>query len=162
MKVATAIGNPYLNEELRKYNEYEVVSKDIQYQDGILELLNEIEDIKLLIISNNLIEEYNFGVLIEEILKLKKSMEIIVFLKSKDEEIEQFLNSKKLYKIYYLNEEGYKEFFDRIIIKKSLKNNANITTEISDLKNIILNNKLKIKEKNETKIIIMDGICRSR
>lgn len=159
MKIATAMGDPFLNEKLRKYKKYEVLGRDIQYQDGVIEFLEEIKEINIFIISNQLIEEYDFKILINKILNIKKDIEIIVFLKNKDTDIEQFLNSKKIYKIYYLNNEGYENFFETFI-KNVQKNNREINEEINDLKNIILkNNFINIKKDKRSKgeIIIIDG-----
>ena len=36
-KILTAIGNPFLNNELKKYGELIVINNDVQYQDGIFE-----------------------------------------------------------------------------------------------------------------------------
>lgn len=164
MKIITAIGNPYLNEKLKYYKDCQIIGKDIQYQDGIIEMLEEINDIDIIIISNNLIEEYPFKMLINKVLSMRKNIEIIVFLKYKDNDIEQFLNSKKIYKIYYLNEDGYKDFFSKFI-KNNEKNNKEITREINALKNIILENKLiniENKKMNENKFVVIDGESRSR
>ena len=50
MKLITAIGNPVLNEKLRILESVCVVGRDIQYQEGIVEILEECEDIDCLII----------------------------------------------------------------------------------------------------------------
>ena len=44
-KILTAIGNPILNVSLKKENEIEVMSEDIQYQDGIFEFLEKESNI---------------------------------------------------------------------------------------------------------------------
>lgn len=139
MKVITAIGVPEINEKLKNREGYEVIGKDIQYQEGILEILEERDDIDTILISNNLPEEMNFNILINKIINLKKEMEIIVFLKEKDEIIEMFLNSKKIYKIYYL--ENYEIFFENL---NSNMSNADISKNIEDFKKIIM------EEKNST------------
>lgn len=133
MKIITATGNPKINERLRQEKEYEVIGKDIQYQEGILEVLEEISDIEGIILSNNLIEEIEFNLLISKIIDINKNIEIIVFLKEKDEEIEIFLNSKKIYKIYYLD--NYESFFYNLNKKKT--SNLDISKNIEDFKKII-------------------------
>lgn len=150
MKVITAIGIPEINERLKKLDEYEVIGKDIQYQEGILELLEEREDIETVFVSDNLPEDMNFNTLINKIINIKENIEIIVFLKEKDETIEIFLNSKKIYKIYYLD--NYEMFFANINNNMS---NADISKNIEDFKKIIMeekNNYLgKIEEKSKPK-----------
>ena len=133
MKIITATGNPKINERLKQETEYEVIGKDIQYQEGILEALEEISDIEGIVLSNNLIEEIEFNLLISKIIDINKNIEIIVFLKEKDEEIEIFLNSKKIYKIYYLD--NYESFFTNLNNKKIY--NLDISKNIEDLKKII-------------------------
>lgn len=136
MKVITAIGDDYINRKLNEIEEYEVIGKDILYQEGILEALEEIKDIELVILSNILPEEMNFKILINKIIMLKKDIEIIVFLKDKNQEIENYLNSKKIYKMYYLNDEGYKIFFESIN-SNYIESEKTISKEINELKNII-------------------------
>lgn len=143
MKVVTATGIPEINDRLKAQNEYEVIGRDIQYQEGILELLEEREDIELVIVSNNLPEEMNFNILISKIINMKENIEIIVILKEKDENIEMFLNSKKIYKIYYLD--NYEIFFMSL---KNTMSNTTIAKNIEDFKKIILEEKKEIRDEN--------------
>ena len=39
IKIITALGNPSLNNELKKYEEFNVIGNDIMYFDGVLEFL---------------------------------------------------------------------------------------------------------------------------
>ena len=109
MKIITATGIPEINERLKKETNFEVIGKDVQYQEGILEILEEKRDIEGVILSNNLIIEMEFNLLISRILEINKDIEIVVFLKEKDDKIEIFLNSNEIYKIYYLD--NYEMFF---------------------------------------------------
>lgn len=142
MKVITAIGNPQINERLKKECKFEVIGRDIQYQEGIIEILEERNDIEGILLSNTLIEEFEFNLLILKILEINAKIEIIVFLKEKDEEVERFLNSKKIYTIYYLN--NYELFFENLNNKKT--SNSDISKNIEDFKKIIY------EEKNMNKI----------
>lgn len=54
-KVITALGNPILNEKLRKEENITVLANDIQYQEGIIEILEKEENIDFLILSELLI-----------------------------------------------------------------------------------------------------------
>ena len=122
MKIITAVGNPLLNDKLRKIENINVIGKDIQYQEGILEILEVQNDIDMIIISNLLPEEINFKKLISEIIKIKNEIEIIVILDEKNDEIEYFLSCNKIYKIYYLNNNEIDCFFEEIISKIFNKN----------------------------------------
>lgn len=161
MKIITAIGNPYINERLRSFKNCQIEGTDIQYQDGIIEVLEEKKDIDLVIISNNLPEEYNFNILINKIKMLKENIEIIVFLKEKNEDIEIFLNSKKIYKIYYLNEENYDIFFSKFNENKD-NLSMGIAKEINQFKNLILNNKKDIEIEKNNKLNNIKGINLSK
>ena len=61
IKILTATNNPNLNEELKKEKGVEIVCKDIQYKEGILEILESMSFfIKVIydIQYNNNIEKY--------------------------------------------------------------------------------------------------------
>ena len=42
-RILTALGNPTLNQELKKYSKYEVVSDDLFYQEAVLDFIKEID-----------------------------------------------------------------------------------------------------------------------
>ena len=115
MKILTAMGNPELNMKMQEYEEFEIISKDIQYKEGILEILEDKKEVDILILTNNILGELDFKELINKIIKIKNNLKIIVFLDKEDEKIEQYLNSKNIYKIYFLNKINFdlfiKDFF---------------------------------------------------
>lgn len=194
MKLATAIGDTYINEKLKKIDNIEIVGKDISYQEGVIEILEEKKDIDVLILSNNILGEYDFIELINKIIKVSNKVELIVFLKERNINIENYLYSKNIYKIYYLNKENYNLFLNyfnsnnlKIELEKEInnfkkmieKNNKNYKKnnifnykknkykfENINLKKVNLklkitskNNKkkLKLKEKFDSKIIVITG-----
>lgn len=147
LKVITALGNPIINEKLKEYDKYEIIGKDIQYEEGIFEILEENNNIDILLVSNNLPEEYDFKILINKIIKIKNNLKIIVFLKEKDETIENFLISKNIFEIYYMS--NIEEFFYKININNEMKHD-----DIEEIKKLINNNIKKIENydnKNTTK-----------
>ena len=91
IRIVTALGNPSLNTELKKYSEFEVIGKDIQYKDGVLEILELNNDINYLIISEMLDGIISFEELINLIKKLNRKIKIIVVLKEKNIEMEEYL-----------------------------------------------------------------------
>ena len=119
MNVITAIGNPIINEKLKNVEDVNVIGKDIQYQEGILEILDSREDIDVVIVSDILPDEYGFYNLINQIIRIKEEIEIIVFLEEKNSDIENFLNSKNIYKIYYLNEININNFINNFNAKNN-------------------------------------------
>ena len=59
-KVITAIGEQNLNEELKKYELLDIVTSDIQYKEGILEVLENESDIEYLILNEDIQVEIEF------------------------------------------------------------------------------------------------------
>ena len=162
MKILTAMGNPELNMKMQEYEEFEIISKDIQYKEGILEILEDKKEVDILILTNNILGELDFKELINKIIKIKNNLKIIVFLDKEDEKIEQYLNSKNIYKIYFLNKINF-DLFIKDFFKNSQKNNFKIAQEIQEFKGLIYENK-KIKENKKlnlknckTKIISITG-----
>ncbi|MBP3501930.1 MAG: hypothetical protein J6K42_00395, partial [Clostridia bacterium] len=76
IKIVTALGNPNLNNELNKYREFEIIGKDIQYMDGIIEILELNANIDYLIISEILDGQISLENLIDIIYKINKKIKI--------------------------------------------------------------------------------------
>ena len=91
IKIVTALGNPCLNKELNKYDDFEIIGKDIQYKDGILEILELNNDVNYVIISEMLDGIISFEEVINSIIKLNRKIKIIAVLKEKNIEIEEYL-----------------------------------------------------------------------
>ena len=152
-KIITAIGNPILNEYLKKEEDIIVIGNDIQYQDGIFELLEKDNNINLIIISEIIIGENTIEKLIEKIKIINKNIKIIIILENKNEELENKLIAKGIIKIFYHNNIEINKFIKFIKENKENENeNEELKQEINDLKNLILENK-KIDEENKSKKI---------
>ena len=150
-KIITAIGNPILNEYLKKEEDIIVIGNDIQYQDGIFELLEKDNNINLIIISEIIIGENTIEKLIEKIKIINKNIKIIIILENKNEEFENKLIAKGIIKIFYHNNIEINKFIK--FIKENKENeNEELKQEINDLKNLILENK-KIDDENKSKKI---------
>lgn len=150
-KIITAIGNPILNEYLKKEEDIIVIGNDIQYQDGIFELLEKDNNINLIIISEIIIGENTIEKLIEKIKIINKNIKIIIILENKNEELENKLIAKGIIKIFYHNNIEINKFIK--FIKENKENeNEELKQEINDLKNLILENK-KIDDENKSKKI---------
>ena len=174
IKIMTAINNPNLNEELKKENNVEIVCKDIQYKEGILEILENNIKIDFIIIDENLPGEIELEKLIEEILEKKEKIKIIITIK-KENKNKKYFDNKKIIKIIYENKinldkiKNYKKYMEEINTKEKIKISKKIENEktkeikyninISKIKSKI--NKLKInniKKKNKkSKIITILG-----
>ena len=103
-RILTAIGNGRLNFLLKEKQRYEVVSKDIQYKEGILEFLSKDCKIDIIIISEILEGLIDFKELIIKIFQFNERIEIIVFLEKENTELRSFLYSNGVSKIYINND----------------------------------------------------------
>lgn len=159
-KVITAIGNPYLNKKLKEKEEYDVLVRDIQYQEGVIDIIKIYKKIDLLVVSTEIIEN-DIEIFIKDIKKLSNTEIIIFFNEEKDIDI-ALLNSNNIYKYFFNNENGYKEFLyslnnNQNIIDKlkentdELKQNILEERKLKKSKNLKNNLKIKAREKSEKK-----------
>ena len=144
--IITAIGNERLNEELKNENNIRILNKDIQYREGVLEILESKDEIDFIIISDNIPGEISFLDVINKIKNKRKSINIIPVLTNESEEIENKLKDIEINNIFF-NEIKIEEIL-KIINQKN--NNEELKNEIENLKKIILenNNKNNIKKRN--------------
>lgn len=161
-KIITAMGNNKLSEEIKKTGIFEVVTRDISYKEGILELLNEDSRIDIIIISEILDGQIEFKELIRKVLQINENIEIIVFIEEKNSEIQNFLFSNGIYKIYQNNEIDLENFID-ILTGETEKNNLEyINDEMSRLREIIKKNNLEdINLEERGKVITFSGAYNS-
>ena len=93
-KIITAMGSQNLNDELKKEETFEIITRDIQYQDGVIEILEQKKDIDFLIISELISGEMEIKNLIEKIKSINDNLQIIIFLDNKNKELENYLYAK--------------------------------------------------------------------
>lgn len=133
IKIITAINNPNLNEELIKENNIKIIGRDIQYKEGILELLENNIEIDYIIVDEKLPGEIEINKLIEKIIEKNKKIKIIITIK-KDNKNKIKLNNKKIIKIYYekninlnflKNYNNCKNLSEKNILKNKIENKLN-------------------------------------
>ena len=141
MKGITALGNEEINKLLKK--ELEIIGKDIQYQEAVLDVLENNENIEFLILSSIIPGQFNIYEFINLIIFKNSKIKIIIFLEKRNKELEDFLISKGINNIYYNNEITIQEIINNI------KNNKNINYEIkkTNKTKIIKNIKNKLNKK---------------
>ena len=151
-KIITALGNPLLNNKLLEEKDFNILSKDIQYQDGIFEILQKENEINYLIISELLPGENDLKNLINKIKKINNKINIIIILENNKEDLENFLYSKGVKKIYYNNKVEIKEIINYL---KNEKDNENekLKDEIKNLKNLLIKNNIILEENNYENIL---------
>ena len=140
-RILTAMGNCELNDKLKKCKYFSVYDIDIQYREGIIEILKENSNFDVLIIYEKLSGEIDINNLIKKIRDINPDINIIYILDEKNTEFEKLLYEKNIKSIFYNNEINLDEFIN--IIKK-----LNLSKEII-LKNEIINLKKEIQIKNE-------------
>jgi len=160
-KIITAINNPKLNEELKKENNFEIIGKDIQYKEAVLEILEKNNNIDLIILSEKIPGEIELENLIKKIKLINKEIKIIIILEKENNYLEKILIKNNIVDFYYNNKINLNELI-KIINKKEI----NMEEEIIKLKKIIeeknknnnlirnkniINYFLKTKEKLENK-----------
>ena len=158
MNIITALNNPNINKKLKQEKDFNIIGNDIQYQEGILEMLQQNNKIELIIISELLPGEIEFKELINKIKNINKQIEIIIILNNKNEELNNYLISKGIFNIFLNNEITIEELIKIINDKNKIKKEIEINEEIKKLKKIILEkenkkNKINLKIINNKKII---------
>ena len=168
IKIVTALGNPILNNELKNYNEFKVIGKDVQYVDGIIEILEINSDINYIIISEFLDNKNKIEDLIDEIIKINRKIKIIAIIDKKNKEIENILLKKGILDILYDDVE-VTEIIKLLKTKNIEYLNIELREEIENLKQLILsknNKKLfsiqKKTQKNNSEKNKIIGIVGSR
>ena len=144
-RVITAIGTPFLNNELKKYSEIEIMNQDIQYKEGIIEFLNANPYIDTIIISETLEGNIELEDLIDAIIDINDAISIILVFKNDiDHKIERFYLKIGVSQIYINNKVEIEEIAEYILESKNLKS--------------VIIKEDKTKENQETKTVVKKKI----
>lgn len=147
MRILTALQNPEINKTLKEQTNYNVVENDIQYQEGIIEILEKNNKINLIIISELLPGNIGIKETINKIKEFNSDIEIIVILENKNSKIKEFLIQKNIKSIFYNNQITIDELINNIKQKEEKTSQIEINKEIEILKEMILENKKNTKSK---------------
>lgn len=148
-RIVTALGNPILNDELKKYKDFEIMINDIQYQEAIIEFLEIEKNIDYIILNEILPGTISIEELINKIRIINKDIQIIIILEKENKELEEFLFSKKIFYIFYNNMVEINDIIK--ILKNKKQNNKKEEQDIGILKDIILNDNTTNKKLNKIK-----------
>ena len=150
IKVLTAMNNPDFNNKLKKEKNIEIICKDIQYKDAIIELLNNKNSfVNIIIINQKIPGEINDEILIKKIKEINKKIKIIYILEKQNKNLEFELRKNNINYIYYKDEITIIKI---IKIINKLNNNLNSNLKINEKsfeKSKIKNSIRKNKEKNK-------------
>lgn len=147
MRILTALQNPEINRMLKEQTNYNVVENDIQYQEGIIEILEKNNKINLIIISELLPGNIGIKETINKIKEFNSDIEIILILENKNSKIKEFLIQKNIKSIFYNNQITIDELINNIKQKEEKTSQIEINKEIEKLKEMILENKKNKKSK---------------
>lgn len=144
-KIITAIGNEKLNKKLKEEESFNIITEDIQYREGILEILEQTNDIDFIILSELIPGEIELKELIHKIKIINSNIKIILFLENKNQELENYFYAKGINFIFYNNQVQFSEIIE--LIKNTEENsNRQLKKELDELKQLLLE-----KEKIENK-----------
>ena len=119
-KIITALQNENVNKKLSEHNNIKIMANDIQYQEGILEILELDSNIDYIIFSELLPGEISIKELVKKINKINFNIQLIIILEKKNKELEEYLLSKNYIKIIYNNQITINELIE-IIRQKNEK-----------------------------------------
>ena len=137
IKIITAIGNPNLNNELRKYNEFNVIGNDILYYEGILEILEINNDINYLIIGDFIDESSNIRKLISDVTNISRKTKIIAIIDKKNKSTENELLENGIIDIFY-DDADIVDLINLLKTKNIEYLNKELREEIDTLKKMLL------------------------
>lgn len=151
--VLTALGNPIINDELKRFNEINILLNDLQYKEAIIEFLEEKIKINYLILSESLPGKINIEKLIEIIKAKDKNLKIILVREKRCQKENNNIIRNIDYQ-FFNNEVDVRDIIE-IINNKKITEKEKIKEEIKIFKKYILNKnnktikKIKSNELNE-------------
>ena len=137
MQILTALGIKELYYRLKNIKELNIYKNDILYKEGILEILKNNKQIKVIIIYEKIPGEISFLELINKIKNINNEIKIVFILENKNPELEKILNENNIKNIFYNSEINFKDFIFKIK-NIDLSENELLIKEIEKLKQIIL------------------------
>jgi len=156
MEIITGINNEKIFNELKKQKNINIVSRDIQYKEGIIEILEKNKDINYIIINEKLNGQIKIEDMINSIKNINQKIDIIIILNKKDIIKEEYLVKNKI-KFIYIEELSLQKILEIIFNKNKV---IAITGSDGCGKTIttIILSELLIKYKNKKILIIEDNI----
>ena len=159
-KVITAIGNPSINEILKKEKSADIICKDVQYLEAVLEIL-KIKKVDFLIVSDKVLNCKNLYEELKNIKHLQEKIRIIILVKNNSLNLENIKKEKNI-NFIFINKKTNKELIiekiNKIILNNKKNNNKNylkreyVFIDSNLFKNIKLKKEIFFKN---TKILLL-------
>ena len=122
-KVLTAMGNATLNNELKRYLEYELNENDLFYQDAVLDKLAE-EKYDVLVVSALLQGQFEFPDFIDKIKAIDKVVRIIIVTDEISSDLRRKINEEKIVDVFLDSEVEIKDIIDAINREEPIRKNV--------------------------------------
>lgn len=119
IKIITAINNKKIFSQLENNNKIKIISKDIQYKEGILEILEKNKNINFIFLKENLPGQIKNIDLINKIKKINSKIELVFVLNKKDNIKEKYFKNNNI-KYLYASEINIKKILEIINIKNKI------------------------------------------
>ena len=155
MNILTAINNEKIFKELKDKNNIKIISNDIQYKEGILEILEKNKNIDYVIINENITGQIKIEELIKKIKKINYNTNIIIILNKKEIFKEEYLIKNKI-KFIYIEKLSAEKITDKIFNKNKIIGIIGSHGSGKTITTIILK-ELIIKYKNKKVLIKTDN-----
>ena len=140
-KIITAIGSEKLNKKLKEKDQIQIVSKDIQYREGIIEFLEINSEVDEILISERIWGEITWEELVEKILQINPKIEIVLLVQNMMKFQLKDLSPEISKKVKIRNEEAITEYIQ----------------EKEETKKLIKQKDNEIKKQKESKVITVLG-----
>lgn len=156
MKIITAVNNEKIFKELKSKRNIKIISNNIQYKEGILEILEKNKNINYIILDESLYGQIKIEELITKIKLINNKINIIIILNKKDLIKQDYLNKNRI-KYIYIEEMSIEKILEIIFNKNKI---IGITGNEGTGKTIIILilSELISKYKNKKVLIIEDNI----
>jgi len=156
MNIITAINNEKIFNELKKCKNINLISKDIQYKEGILEILEKNKNINFIIINEKINGQIKIEELIKKIKNINNKIKILIILNKKENIKEEYLFKNKI-KYIYMEELSINNILEKIFDKNKIIAISGSEGCGKTITTIILS-EIIIKYKNKKILIIEDNI----
>ena len=156
MNIITAINNEKIFKELKNEKNIKIISNDIQYKEGILEILEKNKNINYIIFDENLYGQIKIEELIKKIKIINNKINIIIILNKKDLIKQEYLIKNKI-KYIYKEELSTDKILEIIFYKNKLIGIIGNEGSGKTIITLILSELIK-KYKNKKILIVEDNI----
>lgn len=157
MKIITALANEEINKRIKE-NGLEIIGKDIQYQEAVIQILEINKSVDLLILSSILQGDLNIYEFINIIKYKFPNLEIIIILEKEDLQLRKFIISKGINNIYYNNRTTFDEILEKLKELENKTNKTKINYKNKETKNTEKKQLNKIKKYLHRKLKIINKI----